>query len=134
MTGECMQRSTTSKPTSRSVTGQPLGEAVERCVSRHRTCLRVPFTVPGSENVTAPPVPEAGASPWPTGHRFADRTREKHAIVHGMLGEGHSRREVARQLRMTYRTVQCLADAASPEDLFQGQWQNRRTKFDDFKP
>lgn len=35
---------------------------------------------------------------------------------------------------MTYRTVQRLADAARPEDLFQGQWQNRRTKLDDFKP
>ncbi|MEU7016005.1 ISL3 family transposase [Streptomyces sp. NPDC046385] len=111
-----------------------LGEAAERCVSRHRACLRVPFTVPGSESVTTPRATEAGASPWPTGHRFADRTREKHAIVHGMLGEGHSRRAVARELRMTYRTVQRLADVASPEELFQGQWQNRRTKLDDFKP
>ena len=34
---------------------------------------------------------------------------------------------------MTDRTVQRLADAARPEDLFQGQWQNRRTKLDDFK-
>ncbi|MEU3703642.1 hypothetical protein AB0E82_15305 [Streptomyces anulatus] len=55
-----------------------LGEATERCVSRHRACLRAPSTVPGSASVTAPPAPEAGASPWPTGHRFADRTREKH--------------------------------------------------------
>ncbi|MFF1839548.1 ISL3 family transposase [Streptomyces sp. NPDC058231] len=110
-----------------------LGEAAERCVSRHRVCLRAPFAVPGSESVT-PSASEAGVSPWPTGHRFADRTREKHAIVHGMLGEGHSRRAVARELRMTYRTVQRLADAAVPEDLFQGQWQNRRTKLEDFKP
>ncbi|WP_432089535.1 hypothetical protein [Streptomyces sp. bgisy095] len=51
-----------------------------------------------------------------------------------MLDEGHSRRAVARELRMTYRIVQRLADAATPEDLFQGQWQNRRTKLDDFKP
>ncbi|WDT59722.1 transposase [Streptomyces sp. G7(2002)] len=35
---------------------------------------------------------------------------------------------------MTHRTVKRLADAASPEDLFQGQWQNRPTKLDDFKP
>ncbi|MGW5665349.1 transposase [Streptomyces sp. NPDC003758] len=35
---------------------------------------------------------------------------------------------------MTYRTVQRLADAAAPEDLFHGQWQGRRTKLDDFKP
>lgn len=35
---------------------------------------------------------------------------------------------------MTHRTVKRLADAAAPEDLFQGQWQNRPTKLDDFKP
>lgn len=73
-------------------------------------------------------------SPWPTGHRFADRTRAKHATVHALLAAGHSRRSIQRQLGMTYRTVQRLADAARPEDLFQGQWQNRRTKPDDFKP
>ncbi|WP_328793578.1 hypothetical protein [Streptomyces sp. NBC_00273] len=76
---------------------------------------------------------DVGASPWPTGHRFADRTREKHAIVHEVLSQGHSRRAVARELQMTSRTVQRLDDAAIPEDLFQGQWQNRRTKLDDFK-
>ncbi|MFF2729709.1 transposase [Streptomyces sp. NPDC058008] len=78
-----------------------LGEAAKQCVSRHRTCLRAPFTVPNSDSVTASPALEAGTSPWPTGHRFADRTREKHAIVHEMLREGHSRRAVARQLRKT---------------------------------
>ncbi|WP_405006852.1 hypothetical protein OHV13_24705 [Kitasatospora purpeofusca] len=35
---------------------------------------------------------------------------------------------------MTYRTAQRLADAATPEGLFQGQWQNCRTKLDDLKP
>jgi hypothetical protein len=35
---------------------------------------------------------------------------------------------------MTYRTVQRLADAARPEDLFQGRWQNRQIRLDDFKP
>lgn len=40
-----------------------LGETAERCVSRHRSCLRTPFTVPGSESVTTAPAPEAGASP-----------------------------------------------------------------------
>lgn len=62
-----------------------------------------------------------GGSPWPTGHRFADRTRAKHATVHALLAAGHSRRSIQRQLGMTYRTVQRLADAAAPEDLFQGQ-------------
>lgn len=35
---------------------------------------------------------------------------------------------------MTYRTVKALADATNPEDLFQGQWQNRPSVLDDYKP
>lgn len=29
--------------------------------------------VPGSGSLTAPQMADVGASPWPTGHRFADR-------------------------------------------------------------
>lgn len=50
-------------------------------------------------------------SPWPTGHWFADRTSAKRAAVHALLAAGHSRRSIQRQLGMTYRTVQRLADA-----------------------
>ncbi|MFE4666019.1 transposase [Streptomyces sp. NPDC056716] len=35
---------------------------------------------------------------------------------------------------MTYRTVKRYADVAAPEELFQGQWQNRPTLLDDFRP
>ncbi|MFI2686777.1 transposase [Streptomyces sp. NPDC018586] len=108
-----------------------LDEAAERCVSRHRSCLHASFAESAPE---AAPVPAENGSPWPTGHRFAGRTRAKHATVHALLPAGHSRRSVQRELGMTYRTVQRLADAARPEDLFQRQWQNRRTKLDDFKP
>ncbi|MEU3723221.1 transposase [Streptomyces sp. NPDC031705] len=108
-----------------------LGEAAERCVSRHRPCLRATFVESVPEKA---PAPAESGSPWPTGHRFADRTRAKHATVHALLTAGHSRRSIQRQLGMAYRTVQRLADAARPEDLFQGQWQNRPTKLDDFKP
>ena len=107
------------------------GEVAERCVSRHRPCLRATFVESVPKEALAPA--ESG-SPWPTGHRFADRTRAKHATVHALLIAGHSRRSIQRQLGMTYRTVQRLADAARPEDLFRGQWQNRPTKLDDFKP
>lgn len=98
-----------------------LGEAAERCVSRHRICLRAPFTLPRQETAKTPqPSDEAPASPWPTGHRFADRTREKHAIVHALLSQGHSRRAIGRQLHMTHRTVKRLADAAAPTHWGQG--------------
>ncbi|MCX5387429.1 transposase [Streptomyces sp. NBC_00083] len=110
-----------------------LGEAAERCVSPHRSCLRLTFVESVPEKASARAPAESG-SPWPTGHRCADRTRAKHAAVHTLLAAGHSRRSIQRQLDMTYRTVQGLADAARPEELFQGQRQNRRTKLDDFKP
>ncbi|WP_329492658.1 transposase [Kitasatospora herbaricolor] len=54
--------------------------------------------------------------------------------MHALLAAGHSRRAVQRQLGMTYRTVKALADATNPEDLFQGQWQNRPSVLDDYKP
>ncbi|MFD9684731.1 hypothetical protein ACFXPX_24650 [Kitasatospora sp. NPDC059146] len=72
--------------------------------------------------------------PWPTGFRFADRTRARHAEVHTLLAAGHGRRAVQRQLGMTYRMVKALADAANPEEFFQGQWQNRPSVLDDYKP
>ncbi|MFE0644285.1 ISL3 family transposase [Streptomyces sp. NPDC058877] len=49
-----------------------LGEAAERCVSRHRSCLRA--TTAASEPEKAPALaPAENGAPWPTGHRFADR-------------------------------------------------------------
>lgn len=111
-----------------------LSEAAERCVAAHRGCLRVLTPEP------AQPVPEPEkfedplGSPWPTGHRFADRTRAKHSTVHELLAAGLSRRAIGRELRMTSRTVKLFADAAAPEDLFHGQWQGRPSKIDVFKP
>ncbi|MFB7214741.1 hypothetical protein [Streptomyces sp. NPDC056255] len=35
---------------------------------------------------------------------------------------------------MTFRTVKLFADAATPEELFHGQWQGRPSKLDAFKP
>ncbi|MFD5326839.1 transposase [Streptomyces sp. NPDC127092] len=35
---------------------------------------------------------------------------------------------------MTWRTVKRPADAAAPEELFTGQWQNRPSVLDDYKP
>ncbi|MFH8626015.1 ISL3 family transposase [Streptomyces vietnamensis] len=111
-----------------------LNEAAERCVADHRGCLQV------LEPNPAQPAPESEAledpsdSLWPRGHRFADRTRDKHAAVHELLAAGLSRRAIGRQLRMTSRTVKLLADATTPEDLFHGQWQGRPSKLDAFKP
>ncbi|MFE3684053.1 transposase [Streptomyces sp. NPDC059095] len=102
-----------------------LGEAAERCVADHRACLRGTAPEPPCP-VEEPNAPtDSSGSPWPTGHRFADRTRANHAAVHALLAAGHSRRTIQCQLGMTYRTVKLLADATAPEDLFRGQWQGR---------
>ncbi|MFG2924260.1 ISL3 family transposase [Streptomyces sp. NPDC048305] len=107
-----------------------LSEAAERAVAQHRHCLRALLPA------TPEPAPEEepSGSPWPTGHRFADRTRARHASVHALLEAGHSLRSVQRQLGMAWHTVKRFADAANPEDLFTGQWQNRPSVLDDYKP
>lgn len=121
-----------------------LSEATERSVAQHRRCLcalvpTVPVPPPPPPPAPAPepeavPAADSHGSPRPRGHRFADRTRDRHAAVHAPLTAGHRRRSVQRQLGMTYRTVKQLADAAMPEELFTGQWQNRPSVLDDYKP
>ncbi|MGA5069064.1 BTAD domain-containing putative transcriptional regulator [Streptomyces exfoliatus] len=90
--------------------------------------------LPEASRSTPVPFQDPTSSPWPTGHRFADRTRAKHVTVHELLAAGLSRRAIGRQLHMTSRTVKLFADAATPEDLFHGQWQGRPSKLDAFKP
>jgi hypothetical protein len=108
-----------------------LGEAAEKCVYRHRGCLR-----PAPEQSEEPQEePEsATSSPWPTGHRFAERTRAKHATIHALLAAGHSKRSVARQLGMTLNTILRFSRATTPEEMFIGQWQSRATRLDAYKP
>ncbi|MEX1658453.1 transposase [Streptomyces pseudovenezuelae] len=111
-----------------------LSEAAERAVAQHRRCLST--LVPTAPELKPEPDPEEApsGSPWPTGHRFADRTRARHAAVHALLEAGHSRRSIQRQLGMTWRPVKQLADAAAPEELFTGQRQNRPSVLDGYKP
>ncbi|MFD5342046.1 hypothetical protein ACFWJD_40155 [Streptomyces hawaiiensis] len=107
-----------------------LGEAAEKCVYRHRGCLR-PVPAPPDE----PPqkTDPTTSSSWPTGHRFAERTRAKHATIHALLDAGH-KRSVARQLGMTLNTVMRFSRATTPEEMFTGQWQSRATPLDAYKP
>ncbi|MFE6063640.1 ISL3 family transposase [Streptomyces sp. NPDC056431] len=111
-----------------------LSEAAERSIAQHRRCLRV-LVPEAPETPEAEPdaVEEPSGSPWPTGHRFADRTRTVHATVHALVEAGHSRRAIQRQLGMTSRTVKRYADAAKPEDLITGQWQSRASVADEYK-
>ncbi|MDQ0776288.1 hypothetical protein QF026_004754 [Streptomyces aurantiacus] len=72
--------------------------------------------------------------PWPTGHRFTERTRTKPATIHALLAAGHSKRSVARQPGMTLGTILRFSCAASPEEMFTGPWHNRASRLDDYKP
>jgi transposase len=111
-------------------------QTVERCVSGHTACIRTATadTPAGADTPATDIGDEQPDTPWPTGHRFADRVRATHAAVHELLATGHSQRAIARQLRMGGKTVARYARAATPEALFTGQWQNRRSKLDDYKP
>ncbi|MEU1566825.1 MULTISPECIES: ISL3 family transposase [Streptomyces] len=110
-----------------------LGEAAEKCVYRHRGCLR-PVPAPPDEPQEQEEAEPTASSPWPTGHRFAERTRAKHATIHALLTAGHSKRSAARQLGMTLNTILRFSRATTPEELFTGQWQSRATKLDAYKP
>jgi hypothetical protein len=78
---------------------QNLGKAVERCVARHRTCLRRVEPAPHQPNQPPlePDVGEAADEAQPVG-RFAQRARRHHALVHDLLAQGHAKRAIARQL------------------------------------
>ncbi|MFD0772337.1 hypothetical protein ACFQZ2_00160 [Streptomonospora algeriensis] len=109
-----------------------LGQAVERCVSAHRICL-TPARAPLAEE-ESPVEPEESTSPWRTSSRFADRVRETHAAVHDLRAKDHSIRSIQRNLGMGSSTVLRYLRASAPEALFRGQWQNRSSRVDPFKP
>lgn len=88
-----------------------VSEADERAVAQHRRCLHALVTAAPEPDPEPAAEEDCSGSPWPTGHRFADRTRARHADVHALLEAGHSRRSVQRQLGMTWRTVKLFADA-----------------------
>jgi transposase len=113
-----------------------LVQTVERSVSAHAACIRT--ATAETSTVADTPVINTGdeqpGTPWPTGHRFAERARAIHTAVHELLAAGHSQRAIARQLGMGGKTVARYARATTPETLFTGQWQNRPTKLDNYKP
>ncbi|MFF7912207.1 transposase [Streptomyces sp. NPDC007914] len=82
-----------------------LSEAAQKAVAQHRRCLSTLVPTAPEPEPEPDPEEEPSGSPWPTGHRFADRTRARHAAVHALVEAGHSRRSIQRQLGMTWRTV-----------------------------
>ncbi|MHA6757217.1 transposase [Streptacidiphilus sp. PAMC 29251] len=107
---------------------------MERCVSAHRGCLREPED-PEILEPAAPPqileLPEhTGISANRPAHRFTDRLQECHAAVHAELATGASMRAVARKLGLGRNTVHKYARAATWQEMFHGQWQDRTSILD----
>lgn len=116
-----------------------LREAVERLVSHHRALLRdlvepEPEPEPASEPEPAPaPADDGPPVPYPEG-KFLDRLRDTHAAVRAQVAQGHSLREIARRLGLGRNTVRKYARAATPEVMLHGQWQDRASKLDPYRP
>lgn len=104
-----------------------LGTAVEQCVRPHTRCLQPPCSDPGDlPDIELPPAKEL--SP------IEARIRERHAIVHALLDQGHGIREIARELHMGGNTVRRSARAATPEELLGSRRQPRPSQLDPYKP
>jgi hypothetical protein len=90
-----------------------LAEAVERAVTRHRSCLQEPPRQPDP----GPPAEEA-LPPSETG--LAARTRARHAEVCTALARGLTITEISRTLRLERKTVRRYATAATADHLISG--------------
>jgi transposase len=116
---------------------QNLGKAVERCVARHRSCLRTPEpepTEPADADTADAAEPAQPTVDDPAG-TFAERARRHHALVHDLLDQGHTLRGIARQLGWGRHTVQRYARAATWQEMVDGKWKTERaSKLDPFKP
>ena len=94
-----------------------LGEAVERAVARHREHLPAAAAQAAEPAAVATAPDPAPPLAGPRTGRIADRTRDRHAGVHRMLGEGRSIKGIAAELGLSRNTVRRFARAASPDEL-----------------
>lgn len=105
---------------------QNLGTAVEQVVSQHTGCMRPPSSDTGDLPDLQPPQAQK-RSP------FEARIRERHALVHGLLVQGHGIREITRELHMDGNTARRCARTAIPEQLLGGRRQPRPSQLDPYK-
>jgi transposase len=107
---------------------QNLGTAVEKAVRRHHRCLKPPENADDTEPGACADPPAAPVSP------IEQRLRERHAILHQLLGQGRGIREIARILHLGLNTVLRAAHAPNAEQLLTGRRQPRPSQLDPYKP
>ncbi|MFF7476826.1 ISL3 family transposase [Streptomyces sp. NPDC008092] len=100
---------------------QNIGQAVEKCVAAHRSCLTVP---PPATVVAESPQPSPRTATSPGDGRLAARLQAHHALVHGLLEQGMGIRAIARHLGWGRHTVQRYARAQHWRQVSPGR--NRR--------
>ena len=110
---------------------QGLGRAVETCVAAHRDCLRPTAPSGTLPEATRPTSGRSQDDTEPAGRRAA-RKKAAHALVHEMLAQGHSRREIARHLGWGLNTVLRYANAARWQDTIREN-RPRPSRLDPYK-
>jgi len=123
------QQAPRRRPT--STLWQGVGRAVETCVAAHLECLNEP-TAPMRKDVAASPDDSVRGGPDLDGRR-AQRKKAAHALVHGLLAQGHSRRAIARHLGWGLNTVLRYARAATWQDTLREN-RPRPSRLDPYKP
>ncbi len=113
---------------------QNLATAVERCVSRHKACLRhePPPDEPEAAQAAPPDEPGESDEPDPTG-RMADRRREHHTLVHDLLEQGMGIRQIALHLGWGRHTVQRYACAETWQQMIVGRRRRQASCLDPYK-
>ncbi|MDX3245415.1 helix-turn-helix domain-containing protein [Streptomyces sp. ME18-1-4] len=96
----------------------------------HNNCLKAAAVTTDAPASEAADVADATTKISP----IEARIRERHAIVHALLAQGHGIREIARELHMGGNTVRRTARAASPEELLSRRRQPRPSQLDHYKP
>ena len=110
-----------------------LGEAVDKTVRAHHHCLREAPTgaerEPVGEDAAASP-PSAAVPLNAHAHpsKLAARTIERHALVQGLIEQGHSMARIAREHGLDPRTAKRFATAEQPDQLL-----GRSSLLDDYK-
>jgi len=119
---------------------QNLCDAVEKTVMSCRADLREPVTEPGEPEPAGPGddagVPAGTTTPAASqagNGRLATRSRERHAAIHDLLGQGKNITQASEALGLTRHTVRKFARAATAEQVITGP-APRSSQLDRFAP